>query len=98
MDVFVFERLDSVEMPENSGAFPTLEKAVEGVQHSYRSRPSGDFNDVMARQDFRLFFRQREVDGGWLVEVFPNEIQLEQPLATYRIRRGQMADSAPNAE
>ena len=93
MSVYFFDRLDTAEMKESGGAFSSLEEALRGVESSYRHHPSEDFKDVLARQDPRFSFRQRQAEGAWLVEVFANQLDQGEPLAVYKIIEGRFVNS-----
>ena len=93
MSVYFFERLDTAEMRESGGAFSNLGEALRGVESSYRHHPSDDFRDVLARQDPRFSFRQRQTGDAWLVEVFADQCDRGAPLAVYKIIERRFAKS-----
>jgi hypothetical protein len=91
LQIYYFER-DGGPIRETSGAFESQEAAVRAVEFSYRGRP-GDVKDVMARQNPKLTFRQRQAEtpNTLLVEVFPDDVSHGDPLATYKVMTGHMA-------
>jgi hypothetical protein len=102
IEVFPFYLLKGQTFMPAGGAFPSLDRAISGVEHHFRNNPNQDLIHRLWQESTELCFQvyqmQSDDPDSFLVLIHPDSQRRMTVLATYKILKAYMPDRSENTE